>query len=350
MGATTPIEVVKYIKFPDRRLVSGFLTVNVVSHDDNDNLDDASDEYFTGFGGGEHFETTFPFNGNAPNDPQRTGFKHSFGDYDCLLFWVAGGMTLHTPSFDTALRQSNLHPNYISAASGPATWNDTGGAYFDTENWYANVTHPCQHFLKSHLIARINNGYGHIANTSTTNDYYKIPAITTHQFEYDDNSGQQVTTDNITGDSTNSTTGSRKGKHYRYVVSNGTFSNDPDGDFVGGPSGIGDLSDATNNTYFPMVEGVEVYGKHDFTIPTHSDTTGDPSTGTMIYTNGNSTVGNYSHQDNFWSMVIKIKIRGYNPSGPTGQATHEFFKSRTNVMFQPFGETASFDIANSLHT
>jgi hypothetical protein len=345
MGATTPIEVVKYIKFPDRRLVSGFLTVNVVSHNDNDNLDDASDEYFTGFGSGEHFETTYPFNGNAPNDPDRTGLKHSFGDYDCLLFWVAGGMTLHAPTFSNERSQAQLEAaGFINNASGPAIWEDGSGTYDNSEDWFLNLSHPCQHFLKSHLIGRINNGYGHIANTSSTDDYYKIPAITTHQFEYDDNSGNQVTTDNITGNSTNSTTGSRKGKHYRYVVSNGTFSNDPDGDFV---DGVGDLSDATKNTYFPMVENVEVYGKHSFTIPKHSDGVGGTN---FVYSNGNTSAGNYAHQDGFWSMVIKIKMRGYNPSASSGQATHEFFKSRTNVMFQPFGETASFDIANSLHT
>ena len=94
-----------------------------------------------------------------------------------------------------------------------------------------------------------------------------------------------------------------------------------------------------------------MYGKHDYTIPTHSNSIGDPSSGTFVYTNGNSTVGNYSHQDDFWSMVVKIKIRGWNSvGGGTGQSDTEFFKTRTNVMWQPFGETASFNIANSLHT
>ena len=31
-------------------------------------------------------------------------------------------------------------------------------------------------------------------------------------------------------------------------------------------------------------------------------------------------------------------------------ATDEWIKSRVNVFFQPFGETASFDVADSLHT
>ena len=30
----------RYIKIPDRRLISGFLTINVVSHNDNDDRND----------------------------------------------------------------------------------------------------------------------------------------------------------------------------------------------------------------------------------------------------------------------------------------------------------------------
>ena len=220
-----PIEVIKYIKFPDRRLISGFLTINVVSHNDNDSYDDANQYYYDNWGSqpSQIKNPIQPFNNTQPTDYGRSGYKHTFGDYDCLLFWVAGGMTLHTPSFDTALRQSNLHPNYISAASGPATWNDTGGAYFDTENWYVNVTHPCQHFLKSHLISRINNGYGH-----TDSNYYKNRAILKNSFEYDSNDSTEWN-DDITGTSTFLThdhTGttppavSRRGNNFEYVLSN----------------------------------------------------------------------------------------------------------------------------------
>ena len=50
-------------------------------------------------------------------------------------------------------------------------------------------------------------------------------------------------------------------------------------------------------------------------------------------------------------MVIKIKYRSYANNYATDViGTHEFFKSRTNIFFQPFGETASFKVDDSLHT
>lgn len=340
-----PINVIKYIKFPDRRLVSGFLTVNVVSHNDNDSYDDANQYYYDNWASqpSQIKNPIQPFNNTQPTDFGRAGYKHTFGDYDCLLFWVAGGMTLHAPSFSSKLSQSQLASSgFISSASGPATWTDTGLAFSSSENWHSTVTHPCQHFLKSHLIGRINNGYGH-----TSTNYYKNRAIVKNSFEY----GTSETSDwnqDITAISTegNPHSTNRAGLHPHYILSNGTFSNDSDGDFVE------DLSTPGNNTYFPVVEGVEIYGKHNFTIPKHSDTSGDPSTGNFVYTSGNTTVGNYAHEDTFWSMVIKIKIKAYDSVTGTGatDGDTEFFKSRTNVMFQPFGETASFDIANSLHT
>ena len=40
-----PLSVKKYIKIPDRRLISGLLTINCGHHHDNDSYDDAN-EYF----------------------------------------------------------------------------------------------------------------------------------------------------------------------------------------------------------------------------------------------------------------------------------------------------------------
>jgi hypothetical protein len=341
MAKMEPIEVVKYIKFPDRRLVSGFLTVNVVSHEDNDSLDDANQEYYDGWGGSENFEESYPFNDDQPDNPGRVNYKHSFGDYDCLLFWIAGGMTLHNITFSgSRMTQSQLHSaGFLNAATGSTSWTDGAGspsATFDSnEHWFlsSNVLHPCQHFLKSHLISRINNGYGH-----TNTNYYKIPGIKTDQYEYNTNVVADLN-NNITSTATNSTPNNREGNNHRFIVSNGRFSNDSDGHF------INDLSVTSNNTYFPMVEGVDVYGKHNFTLPSHND-----GGGNLVYTSGNSTVGNFAHESNFWSMIIKIKLRGYSPSATSGDATHEFFKTRTNVAFHPFGETGSFSIGNSLHT
>jgi len=309
----TPLEITKYIKIPDRRFISGLLTINVVSHNDNDSHDDAEQEYYDNWASQTSaLKNATPFSNLQSSDPGRSGYKHSFGDYDSLLFYVSGGMTLHP---------------VIPVGTAKTTSYLTTMNYSDTTNgvWYEEITHPCQHFLKSHLISRINNGYGHTSGT-----YSKITPIKTDTFEADD-----LTT--LTGDDTGAPTSyasSRGGQWSRHIFSTGTFSNDSDGDF------IKDLSVDTNNTYFPQVEGVEIYGKHDYTMETN---TGD----------GDNLYRYTSHQGNFWSMVIKIKMRGYDStwtSGSPSQADTEFFKSRTNIFFQPFGETANFDIADNLHT
>lgn len=343
-----PIIIKKYIKFPDRRLISGFLTVNCISHSDNDEegYDDAMDYFFTNYSGLDiNLKSSTPFKNTAssPNfaDPGRTGLKQTFGDYDCLLFWVAGGMTLNAPIFETSLNQAALVAAGFVTAGGSPTWEDDRGDpndnYADSENWYDTAVDPCQHFLKSHLVSRINNGYGH-----TDTDIMKINPILTNTFEIDDLVDASMASDDATAVPTNAFD-ARKGKWARHIISNGVFSADTDGDFTE------DLSIPAKNTYFPMVENVEIYGKHNYTIPYHINDAEDDT----CYSNGNTTVGNYSHEDDFWSMVIKISMRGYNHNFASDgllQATKEFFQSRTNVSFQPFGETGSFDVSDSLHT
>jgi hypothetical protein len=319
---STPIEIVKYIKIKDRRLISGFLTINIVSHNDNDLYDDAQEYHHTNWGSlSANIKNATPFYGVQPQDPGRAGYGHTFGDYDSLLFFVAGGMTLLDggASMDGPAKTSG----YLSALN-----------YEDTTDgiWYDSFTHPCQHFLKSHLISRINNGYGH-----TNALYSKVDPIRADTFEADGGDSADLVNNDL-GDPT-AYANNRGGQWSKYVFSNGIFSNDNDGDF------ITDLSVDTNNTYFPQVQGVEIYGKHNYEIPTN---TGDGGT---LYTN--NALKGYTHQADYWSMVIKIKMRGYDSTSPTSnpsQADTEFFKSRTNVFFQPFGETASFDIADSLHT
>tara|TARA_R100001530_G_C4313513_1_gene153696 strand:+ start:772 stop:1755 length:984 start_codon:yes stop_codon:yes gene_type:complete len=326
MGAytATPIEVVKYLKFPDRKLVSGFLTINCVSHNDNDAFDDAQQEYYDNWDSSispsdnaNSLQNSTPFEGTRPDDPSRAAYKHTFGDFDCLLFWVAGGMTIQTPT-------------------NVGSTQNVSGYLYDDGNWYTSVLHPCQHFMKSHLIGRINNGYGF-----NVTDYSKVSPIRQDTFELDD-----ATT--LKSDETGVPTAyaaNRGGQWSRYIISNGIFSADTDGDWKV------DLSVDTNNTYFPMIEGVEIYGKHNYSIPFNTK-----SANPTLYSisPGGSYDGDaYVHQDNFWSMVIKIKYRGYKSDQHTAggtQADKEFFQSRTNVMFQPFGETASFDFADSLHT
>ena len=337
---TTPIVVKKYIKLPPRKLISGFLTINCVSHPDNDSYDDANQEYYDNWASGNttaDMKTTRPWNNAQSADPNRNSMKHAFGDYDCLLFWVTGGMILPTPVFTSKLSTAQLHSGgFITGSSGGA-WTDgtgSGSANYDSnENWYDNLNHSCQHFLKSHLISRINNGYGWAHD-----DYEKINGIITNRFEMTDNSGGSLD-DDISGAPTD---GIGKGKHVKYISSDGTFSNNSDGDFKI------DLSTVGNNTYFPMIENVEVYGKHQYVIPVHQNTAGNNT----VYSNDNTTVGNYAHTSNYWDMVIAVHYRSYsvNQSSGDNDGTHEFFKSNTNISFRPFGETSSFQLDDNAHT
>ena len=67
----------------------------------------------------------------------------SFLDYDCLLFWVAGGMTIQTPLYTGPPASTG----YLSSNGFSDT---TSGA------WYADAPDDyCQNFIKYDLISRI---------------------------------------------------------------------------------------------------------------------------------------------------------------------------------------------------
>ena len=383
----TPYSEKKYAKIKTRRLISGLLTVNVVHHSDNesttynsvgsptDGFDDANDEFFNHWDGSASGEKLAMQEGNPfsstrtdPN-PSRAREGHSFGDYDCLLYWVVGGMTLHPVMFtSSAQTQAELEAlGLVDDATLSTNWNDDvtlayhNNAYVDSENWYRTITHPCQHFFKTHLIGRMNNAYG-----NETTDQYLPSGILTNTWELNDNSyvhrkivddaggtGEE-TDDHLVppGIATSHATvldgysAHREGLWQRHVLSNGVFSS-------GGTDGdsIYDLSTASNNTYFAPVESVEVYGKHQFLIPTRS------MGGETVYSNGDTNAGggtNYAHTEDYFDMVVKINYASYDSDSSATNyvsvADKEFFKTRTNVFFQPFGETASFSFSDSVHT
>ena len=388
----TPYSEKKYAKIKTRRLISGLLTVNVVHHSDNEStthnsvgtptngFDDANDEFFNHWDGSASGEKLAMQEGNPFNstrsdpDPGRARKGHSFGDYDCLLYWVVGGMTLHPVMFTgSAQTQAELwalglvnHPSAIST-----TWNDSvtpgydGDAYVNSENWYTNIVHPCQHFFKTHLIGRMNNAYG-----NQTEDQYLPSGILSNTWELNSNDyGQRIIEDDSDQDTDDhlvppgtDVSGSfvqdevnairsgyssrREGLWQRHVLSNGVFSS-------GGTDGdsIYDLSTASRNTYFAPVESVEVYGKHQFTIPTRTEVD------ETVYSNGDTNAGggtNYAHTDDYFDMVVKINYASFDSDSSAANyvstADKEFFKTRTNVFFQPFGETASFSFSDSVHT
>ena len=332
---SNPLSIKKYIKIPPRRLISGFLHINVISHDDNDDKKDAYQWYRDEIVAGDQetdWHSAQPWYGQAAgvfDDEGRANKFLSFGDYDCLLFWVAGGMTLQTPLF---------------TGSALSTFTLASNSYPDTTAgvWYTGIDDYCQNFVKYDLISRINNGYGHAALMGDELYLGTVP-VTKNEFRSDaagvsghDSTATPPDYDTTGGEAPN-THGGNFQKHIMSCGSHSTSANTGDGDI--------DLSTANKNTFFPPVQDVEVYGIHRLNIA--SQTNGS----TLVYSIAASE-GGY-HLTDFWNLVIDIKIRGYDDgwsSGSPSDADREWFKSRVNVFFQPFGETGNLDISDTEHT
>lgn len=331
---STPISIKKFIKIPPRRLISGFLHINVISHDDNDNKKDAYQYYRDKIVAGTQetdWWSALPWlaqgAGNFGDEGRDNKFL-SFGDYDCLLFWIAGGFTIQTPLFTGAPASTS----YLSANGYPDT---TSGS------WYTSIDDYCQNFIKYDLISRINNGYGHGALNSSE-AYKGTLAVTKNEFRSDEYgwSGHDSTVNpsdyTIAGGTNPNSHGGNFQKHIVSCGSHSTSASTGDGDI--------DLSSGNANTFFPPVQDVKVYGTHRLNIA--SQTNGS----TPLYS---ISAGGGYHLTNFWNLVIDIQLRGFDDgwtSGSPSQSDMEWFKSRVNVFFQPFGETGNLDISDTEHT
>ena len=174
----------KYIRIPDRRLISGLLYVNVVNHNDNDDEDDFIQQCndHTAPNGSKYSDAFVDGSGNldAFKDRGRTNMKHSFADYDCFVFHVAGGMSLSggimPPTAATTVYNSEAALNLAGYVDVSGVWLDdhSDGTGNYAKNWTKlndnSGANPfgdaCSHFIKYHLVSRINNASGHGLNTS----------------------------------------------------------------------------------------------------------------------------------------------------------------------------------------
>lgn len=348
----------KYIKIPDRRLISGLLYINVVNDIENDSQEDFIQQCSNKYSSlPDEIKYSNPFNNNSIADRGRTSMKHSFADYDCFVFHVAGGMTLTSSiasptgvSFISG--SSDLFSNgYISPLN---TWIDSGASITSADTnarWYEYASNPfgdyCSHFIKYHLLSRINNASGH-ALSSAGSSYYKHRPVLTKAWKQD-----------VQGDCNSADAASVTNS---YILSHGTYdTNDVLGNQLGSGSivktAVGNSSNGNfvqmdndadgnedGNTYFSPVDNIRIYGKHNIVVDSHSN-----SSGNKIWS---MTGENSVHETDFWSLVIEIGLRGNNPGGSTGFSAPDksLFKSKINISFQPFGETANFDISDTFHT
>ena len=290
---STPISVKKYIKIKPRKLISGFLHINVVNHSDNDDAGETGKfvdayEYYRGklaagtLDADQH--SADPWRAQAISnfaDVSRSSKFLNFGDYDCLLFWVAGGMTLQNPLFTGSAKSTS----FLSA-----------GGYADTtrDSWYEGIDDYCQNFIKYDLISRINNGYGHAA-LNGDEDYNGTLAITKNEFRSDElgisGHDSTVTPPNYTatGGTNPNSHGGNFQKHIVSCGSHSTSANTGDGDI--------DLSNGSANTFFPPVQSVEVYGTHRLNIAQQEVSGG----GSPVYTISEAKGG--FHKTDFWNLL-----------------------------------------------
>jgi len=364
-------QIKKYIKIPDRRLFSGLLYVNVVNHDDNDvhddfvqqvhDVDSASSgsvddgiEYSTAFADGGNNSQSFINRG-------RDNMKHSFADYDCFVFHVCGGMSLTggpvAPSgLTTAVggaELAGLTPAMAQTADGGSTytWIDTSAQLTSADllaTWYQNRSNPygdyCSHFVKHHLLSRINNASGHIQTTGGSR-YYKHRPQLKREFTISDDMHFADKAD----------------IEDKYVLSNGVYdTKDSKGIDLTGESivtlGTGntssdfhsldntyDESSEDGNTYYSPVDRIAIYGEHQFTPANHA-----AGSSAIWSTAGTGAV----HVTDYWDLVIDIGLRGNNASGSSsvGTSNKAIMKSQINVSFQPFGETQTFSVSDNAHT
>lgn len=349
-------QVRKYIKIPDRRLISGLLSVNVGNHVDNDDEDDYIQAVYDNWSGLDaSVKNAQPFNNEQTENPGRSPeldagypsgpFKHTFADYDCFLFYVCGGMTLHDATVGGPV-----------SGSGLTDYANTVGT------WYKDLRHTCQHFVKHHLLSRINNAAGfNIGGANPFSDtFMNGTPVTTNTYEVEE---EDYTSDSATivPTSFQNQTQSRRGLWTRHILSHGNYdtydtlgadiNSGPGNGYVPGndldPISSSGADTENKNTYFNPVDRIKIYGLHNMSIAQNTYGGADPDNNPILYQIT-------SHETDFWSLVLDIGIRGseedYAGDGSQIIATQELIKSRINVFFQPFGETANFDFSDELHT
>ena len=363
---------------PDRRLISGLLYINVINHNENDDKDDfiqqCNDHATSGSDKIKYSDAFVDPSGtwDAWKDRGRTNMKHSFADYDCFVFHVAGGMSLSGgimgPTSANTVYNSEaalVLAGYVNGISGNWIVDDTDGTGNYAKNWTKlddnSGDNPfgdaCSHFIKYHLVSRINNASGHSLNavTGTNPLFYKSrpihrqtyhtssaavsniadPATVSNEYVlshgiYDDKDtqGTSLTTNYVATD------GAGGSGFYRIESSIRTA-----GETAGGGNDDG-------NTYYSPVDTIKIYGKHRLIFESHAH----PSDGSVVWSHSSL---NAAHVTTWWDLVIDIGLRGNNPNATSVQSvvsTKSVMRPQINVSFQPFGETADFSIADTEHT
>jgi len=107
---------------------------------------------------------------------------------------------------------------------------------------------------------------------------------------------------------------------------------------------VADLTVFENNDWFNPVSKIEVIGSHRYSVTSQDHIAGGVDYGLLIS-------ATHTHDITFWSLVVKVYLRGYDStSNLLLIGDKSFIQPRINVFFQPIGETAEFQFSESEHT
>ena len=358
-----------YERIGDNRLMAGLM--HIIIRNDMESYDDCIEEYkrnwgrtaVTGGGPDTNAKNSHPFNNTEiDTDPDRTDDLKAIGDYDTYLFFVTvaanirahedngsilGGahtgsdgasvLTDGTKSFNTNNLASLIIKNITDGSQGTITSNTSntittsGGLSGGTDDEWATddvyqiantggnlfrsvaPSHSkCQSFVRYHLLSRHNNTDGHSNNNYL---FYGQPVI-----EYGNTTATNATEAPLVDQLL-------IGGAQRKIVNTGLYAGDNFGaDLTEGASG---------NTFFSPASLIEIWGKHGIT---NNQVTAHGST--VYYALD-------THDTTFYNLIVDIDLHGYvNPAS----ATVAFFRNKTNIFFQPFGESTEVQFSTSEFT
>ena len=344
------------------------------------------------------------YGGGDDTHQDREQISHSTGDYDVFTFLVTANFHCEdkvTPNSNFTIPANAFNVSPGSDFQGPGIGQYLSSSELTTlgcsdttsGTWALEFNHfGCQSFVRSTLLARHNNAYqhdwhtGHSDGFSPSLRYYNyrnsgIPQKEWHITQEISNSSAPdwfVSTDKNSFSNFENPTSPGRPKVDNLIFQNGVFSsnryeargvNVPSGGFSSGQNidwdltdtkGTGnvgiDLSDSAttesgtsvgNNTYFNPVYDIQIYGQHPLTVVAGN-------TATNLDFNF-SPVKVSAHPQNWWQMVVEINKWGYQStgtleSGGSVTADKSHIKTRSQVFFQPFGETQQLRFSSSIYT
>lgn len=338
----------------------------------------------------------------------RTTINQSGGDYDVFMFALTANFhcedkVLPHPnkvlSFNDSLWETGTFPggsvSYWTPECGRGSYLTTadlealGCPDTTSGTWAFDFDHfGCQSFVRSTLIARHNNAYQHDFHTADSR-YYNYRNSSVPRKEWHINK-QTLTSDWFISQDNDGTfdnpTGPGRPKVDERIFQNGVYSTkrwDPkgiiepeeawsDGDSINwnltdvkGTGNVGiDLSEsatdendneALNNTYFNPVYDIQIYGQHPLTVTTNRTGLSSPNTASNLKLTNFSPVRVSDHPQDWWQLVVEVNKWGFDSDGTAiaGEdvdADTSYVKTRTNIFYQPFGETQQLKFSSNIHT